>query len=253
MSSKLSAPYLFSSIVDTVKFSIFVMSYVGVILFINFTNIGNDGSIIRQVLIVFTFSLSVGIIPIVNSIIAKEIIPQKIKDNWKVKNELYLYQIHFLTIGIANNLISIRVFPVELTIGNFILNILITYVIGSLPVGFMILRKQNISIKRQFLESNIETQKDPNKTLSFVETSGNYLELTYRSSKKERIRSTLKDFLDKNPKAEELQRTHRAYAVNLSQVIEVSGNSQGLQLSIKDLEKKIPVSRKYVETIKKLC
>ena len=43
-----------------------------------------------------------------------------------------------------------------------------------------------------------------------------------------------------------LVQTHRSYIVNRAQVEEISGNKNGLQLTIKGISHRIPVSRSYV-------
>ena len=46
-------------------------------------------------------------------------------------------------------------------------------------------------------------------------------------------------------------KVHRSYVVNLNQITKISGNSQGMQISLKGLDEIIPVSRNYIEPLKK--
>ncbi len=256
---RLLSPHPYTTVKETFSFSLFVMLYVAVILFINFANMTLFKSRLEHILTVLIFGFAVGILPVLNSILLKYIIPKRVKKNWKVIGEIVVYQIHFISIGIVNNIIAIQFFPVEKKIINLILNILITYVIGILPVSFMIVRKQNILIKNRSLEI-LENSKNlskrvlaPESKICFVESVGNYLEITNSDNRTERLRSTLKEFLGNNKKGLGLHRTHSAYAANLTLVEHISGNAQGMTLTFKNMKKSIPVSRKYVRLVRSLC
>jgi len=256
--SRLLRPHPYSSIKDTLSFSLFVMFYIAFILFINFANIELFDSLAESVLIVLVFAIAVGLLPVINSILLKYLIPKRVKENWKVIGEIIIYQIHFLSIGVVNNAIAIHYFPIEKKFSNYMINILITYAIGIFPVSFMIIRKQNKVIRNKsenmFEIESIMSERvvRSESAIYFIESVGNYLEITYSNNKKEKMRGTLKDFL-KNKKGRGLNRVHRAYVANLSLVEHISGNSQGMKISFKNINKSIPVSRKYVHIVRSLC
>jgi len=82
---------------------------------------------------------------------------------------------------------------------------------------------------------------------------GNYTDLYFFHGGKltgTTYRISLTSF-EKQLDASNLQRCHRSYLVNLNKVTNVSGNAQGLRLTLTDGAIEIPVSRKYIPDIKK--
>ena len=63
------------------------------------------------------------------------------------------------------------------------------------------------------------------------------------------IRTTIK-FLSEQLSQFGMIRTHRSYLVNPDAVSKVTGNAQGLKLSLRDSEAIVPVSRKYIEVVR---
>lgn len=88
--------------------------------------------------------------------------------------------------------------------------------------------------------------------LAYIESIGNYVNVTVSDNgemKQNLYRSTLKSIVEETQLAH-IIRCHRSYIVNLSKVTAVSGNAQGLRLSLKDCDQEIPVSRKYIPEVK---
>ncbi len=64
------------------------------------------------------------------------------------------------------------------------------------------------------------------------------------------IRSTMAN-ADALLKHTEVLRCHRSFMVNLSHIMDVSGNAQGLRLTMRDIQDQaVPVSRRYISTVK---
>jgi hypothetical protein len=87
------------------------------------------------------------------------------------------------------------------------------------------------------------------KDLYYVEITDNYSTVFYRQEgrlKEELIRSSLNK-LERQLAGTNVVRCHRSYLVNLEKVHQVSGNAQGYKLHLRDMEKLIPVSRKYAD------
>jgi DNA-binding LytR/AlgR family response regulator len=87
--------------------------------------------------------------------------------------------------------------------------------------------------------------------LIYLENTDNYVSIFYREKEevqKKLLRSTLTK-IEEQIKTSYIQRCHRSYLINLHQIQYVDGNSRGLQLQLLDMDKTIPVSRKYVKTI----
>jgi len=83
----------------------------------------------------------------------------------------------------------------------------------------------------------------------YAQSMQNYVTLIYRSEggnlEKDIIRSTLSALLNQISSDHILQ-VHRSYVVNRDNVVEVSGNAQGLKLHLKEIDFIVPVSRKYI-------
>jgi len=88
----------------------------------------------------------------------------------------------------------------------------------------------------------------PLKDLLVFEASDNYVSVFYRKNDKiEKVlrRGSLKMVEDQLGKHELIQRCHKSFIVNISNVEKVSGNAQGYKLHFRDLEFSIPVSRSF--------
>jgi hypothetical protein len=92
--------------------------------------------------------------------------------------------------------------------------------------------------------------------LLFVRSSGNYSEFFTKSDKDQDARKSLKRIPLKQVEEQldpirEVLRVHRSYLVNARKIIKVSGNAQGLQISLEGCDEKVPVSRGYLEGFRK--
>ncbi|RQO75211.1 hypothetical protein DBR43_07565 [Pedobacter sp. KBW06] len=84
----------------------------------------------------------------------------------------------------------------------------------------------------------------------FARAEGNYVEITMRRAnglQKELRRISLKQLELQLAGYEGFLRCHRAYLVNIQQVADCSGNSQGYLLSFDDVAEEVPVSRANLE------
>jgi hypothetical protein len=61
------------------------------------------------------------------------------------------------------------------------------------------------------------------------------------------LRNTMKNIEDQLDGANGLFRCHRAYIINLRYIEKAEGNSQGFQLKVRHLSKKVPVARNYTK------
>lgn len=92
--------------------------------------------------------------------------------------------------------------------------------------------------------------------LLFVRSSGNYSEFFTRSTGNREVmislkRIPLKQAEDQLRHIREIRRVHRSYLVNARKIIKVSGNAQGLQISLEGCDEKVPVSRGYLDDFRK--
>lgn len=154
-----------------------------------------------------------------------------------------------------------------------------TFLVGIFPLTFLSLLEYNRQLKKNLktseeiklpIPSEIDlTEKTQEKKefrlssedqkttilatqLLYVESLGNYANVVqFQDDNLSRnlYRTTLKALEEEN-KLGNIIRCHRSYIVNLDQVIEVTGNAQGLKLHLQNCKDIIPVSRKYIPIVK---
>lgn len=140
-----------------------------------------------------------------------------------------------------------------------------TFMIGILPVttlGAWLLSQQEK--KYQGIASEItKTQSSPVKSsadgasifdipihqIKYIEALQNYIQIGYQNDqgdlKIQTERLTLKEVMAKT-EGSSLTKCHRSFLVNRDAIVSISGNAQGLLLSLTDCDKIIPVSRSFV-------
>lgn len=203
--------------------------------------------------------------------------------NWTVgKNLIFIFWILF-TIGLGNFIYSELIFSFNYSLFKMLLLFqFFTLVVGAFPSVILVIINQNRLLKRNLsaakeLSNNIQTdEKDQKKKselikiqsesgnddinvidseLLFIEAQGNYVSVVHFHNKKVQqklVRTTMKKIEIFLSSYNYLFRCHRAYIVNLNQIENLSGNSQGIRLIFKNTDKEILVSRSYVKDFK-LC
>lgn len=104
------------------------------------------------------------------------------------------------------------------------------------------------------IESGNQTYEFIVENIVFIESEGNYIHIHAIHNNKlvsTLIRSTMKN-IDSKLHADFLFKCHRAFIVNTQFVEKVKGNSQGLLLTVKHIEKSIPVSRNNLKEFKEV-
>jgi hypothetical protein len=92
------------------------------------------------------------------------------------------------------------------------------------------------------------------RNIVYIEALGNYLNISYRDKeiKKIIVRETLGNFEQKLGNADHIYRPHRSYLINIQEIENVTGDSQGLKVHLKSIDKLIPVSRNKIKEFKSL-
>lgn len=181
-----------------------------------------------------------------------------------------------LMIGLANGVYAQFILHEEalVSIGVMIWQ---TFLVGIFPLTFLSLIQYN-----QQLRSNIQASKEiqiPDKSdtidcikyqalvipgqsshealnfgnIAYIESDGNYIfinSIDDNKNTKSIHRATLKSIEQSND-FDNLFRCHRSFIINLDQILDVSGNAQGLKLSVRNCSEQIPVSKKYIPAFKK--
>jgi len=199
--------------------------------------------------------------------------------NYTVGKDLFMCALLILLIGICNSIYAHFFSIVEdgFHVGNMIWQ---TFLVGIFPITFLTFLQYNRLVRSNTKGSqdinivndnssahNIAMKKTPSyynvmgekgqiainlEDLLFLESDGNYAHVhqfkngTYS---KTMYRTTLKSLEEYNRYANVI-RCHISFIVNLDQVTNVSGNAQGLKMTIKNSEEQVPVSRKYINQVK---
>lgn len=176
----------------------------------------------------------------------------------------HLFSLFFRTflIGIFNVIYAMGIGLIELSLNSILWFLWITFAVGIFPViGFIaydyLKNLFPFKSKKEYIQLVSENKKERIKVdiseLLFIRSSDNYCEIlcSKKQIKKALIRGSLKDF-EAQINHPNVIRTHRSYIVNISNVVDYSGNSQGMNLYYKDNDVKALVSRRYVNRVKEL-
>jgi len=193
--------------------------------------------------------------------------------HWAVKHQILFYLLILLTIASLNGLYINYINDFPFRWGNYWWIINRTFILGFIPISFIVLvqynRKLRTHLKQaQSLEPYIEQQaidrvpltftivtalkeeiSIPSHSFLFAQSDGNYVHLHLEGKTATMHRLSLQS-LESQFEDRSLIRCHRSYLVNLKKIRLVKGNAQGLKVWVGSLEDPIPVSRKYVPTIK---
>lgn len=90
--------------------------------------------------------------------------------------------------------------------------------------------------------------------LVYVEALGNYVTIAYQQdgNKKITVRDTISNIEQKVETSELFYKPHRSYLVNMKNIENVTGDSQGLKIHLKGFDQIIPVSRNKIKEFKEL-
>ncbi len=195
--------------------------------------------------------------------------------SWKLKHWILTMLILIVWIAAGNYIYSLILMGKEYFHWREFLAMLYgTAIIGIFPVAFYGFVNQNrlekrnknlakdISIVSHSSESEVEfviTSKRQDSKIMMTKSSfryaqamQNYVRLyLYQDGnvQQEIIRLSLGS-LEDQVQDTQIVRCHRSYMVNLDAVQEVSGNAQGLRLTLQDIDEEIPVSRSYISNVK---
>lgn len=193
---------------------------------------------------------------------------------WKIKHQALHFLVILFVIATANGQFINYMNDLPFTWSNYGWIIVRTYALGIIPVSILILVDHNRKLNFYLREANQINSKQPDSLsedsihlvlengrhdlmipfddLQFIRADGNYVRLHRKDSDAipgEIYRGSLTDIEDQlDPK--HLVRCHRSYIVNLSQVQNITGNAQGLKLELKGTAETVPVSRKYLHSIR---
>lgn len=216
------------------------------------------------------------LIPVLMSLVMQIIPLKEREDNWKIWKEILNIVLVVLLIAVGNLFYSTLIGIGQVSPGNYLRFIFITFSIGIFPIVLSVIAKHN-----RFLALNQQTAVEINTVLEektvpaptpakqkltliaendkdkleleaddllFIESADNYSTihfLTQDSTHKIMMRGSLKRMESQCASFSQIIRCHRAFIVNTKNVTHLEGNAAGYKLSIKNSEAKVPVSRNY--------
>lgn len=201
------------------------------------------------------------------------------EENWTVWKQILWLVFIVLTISIGNYGYSVY-FSIFQWVGlqGLLIFILFTLPIAIIPIIAITLITQNVYLKRNLkisaqinesinqnasdndnsklitLNSGIQKYSFPLNEILLIESEGNYAQIYHVENgqiKTLLIRNTLKN-ISAEIHEKELFKCHRAYIINMKHVEKVKGNSHGISISMKQIEKQIPVSRNNTKAFTEL-
>jgi len=236
----------------------------------------------NKIFVLSGYGLVTFIVLFINLIIIENIFPKTFSEkNWTIGKEfLWLLWIIFC-IGLGNAIYTNYLFDYfRFNLMFFVQFQLITLTVGLIPTSILIITKQ-----KYLLQKNIQSAWELNNDLKkrqtdissnslvriysdnernyiafipndfyFIESSGNYIDIYIQENNqliRKTLRCTLKRAMFFFKDIAEIVRCHRAYIVNTAKITSAKGNSQGLKLHLNHCETEVPVSRNYVDCIRK--
>ena len=178
-----------------------------------------------------------------------------------------------LCIAIGNFLLLVTLFDMPVTLRLFLLFFWWTLIIGTVITAMSVGIEYNRYLKHQMealLNNTAEEQRDITITIHDQNVRGNDLELPinnllYIEAQKNNIavcylrddkpttielHTTLSAAIDELRDYENIFQCHRSFVVNVNNIIQAKGNSNGYQLRLTNSYTTIPVSRQYVPRLK---
>jgi len=195
-------------------------------------------------------------------------------EKWTVLKEIIWDTWLITSISIAY-IIFLNVVDIQILKGVFIIKVILLSVV---PISLLVIFNRNRLLKLNLndaLELNkklmqklrnqphhITFYSDYNETLTIdpekiilIRSAGNYVEIFFENNDKatkKMLRSPLKRVEEALEEYAFIYKTHRSYLVNVNYIVEAEGNSQGIKLTLRLLDFKVPVSRNYIAKLKEL-
>ncbi|MEM6317630.1 MAG: LytTR family DNA-binding domain-containing protein [Bacteroidota bacterium] len=194
--------------------------------------------------------------------------------NWTIYRQIIFYVLLSFAIATFNGLFINYLQNLSFSWGNYLQIITQTFAVGILPITFYVLlshywmyrkiAEQSAAFNQQLeqfedtlprkytIQSNIKNESfiidEP--TFLFAKSSGNYVEVFTSGQAPQIFRMGLTSLEEQLSESSTMIRCHRSYLVNAQQIEKASGNAQGLKLTLKKGTEIVPVSRKYIQSIR---
>jgi hypothetical protein len=225
-----------------------------------------------------------------NYLIINFLFPKAFRESdWKVYKEICWSVGTTLLVGIGNYLYNNYVGILSANLGNALYMLGVTFLVSIVPLSVVVMLKYNYLLQKnleqamqlnqnlqQYQKQQIDNQhilptqsqipetvvlkgEDKNELfvvvsdLIYLEADDNYVDVwCFSKSKLQKItlRTTLKNIETTLQAYPQFVRCHRSYLVNLQQVLQVVGNSQGYKLAFEKTDFQVPVSRSLAKVLR---
>ncbi|MEQ9412227.1 MAG: LytTR family DNA-binding domain-containing protein, partial [Cyclobacteriaceae bacterium] len=150
----------------------------------------------------------------------------------------------------------------QMVYGTFMVGIIPITVLGGISILVQERKYQNIAKdinQHKTSVRGLKTNEDrtlfeiPLNRVKYIESLQNYVYIGHLDNdgqfKKITERATIKN-IEEATSGSPVVKSHRSFLVNVNDIINISGNAQGLLLELSDCDRSIPVSRSYVDLFK---
>ena len=215
-----------------------------------------------------------------NQFIVPKLFPSVFKEEkWTVRMQILWLLWNVLLISSINFYYSSLIFQAPKNISFFLLFIFYTFLIAIFPITIITIISFNRILQNNIKKITQHNQSLPEKSSKekivkkdndlmiysankkdsvsiatsyflYIESVANYITIYWTDNgviKEGTLRNTLKNIETQLENLPNICRTHKAFMVNLNQIIEMNGNAQGYKLTLKNVSTKIPVSRTYLK------
>jgi hypothetical protein len=208
------------------------------------------------------------------------------ENKFKVYHQILWALWHIICLGATNFIYAIYLEAFPLNQLSFFKIQLYVILSAFIPVTLYILLKQNYLLKRNLIEAqeikkeldhssktankktDVQLPEEPtifysenlketlhvaSSELLYLISQDNYVEFVWIENSKTHkrlLRNTLSFYEEQLKEDSRFFRSHRAYIVNLTKIVSISGNSQGYLITLNSTEGPIPVSRNKGKLLK---
>jgi DNA-binding LytR/AlgR family response regulator len=233
------------------------------------------------------FAMIVGMIVISCVAVVHRCFRKTVEEKWTIKNEILLILSVLVMISLVIYVLLLMLGPQSSRLELLGLVLFRTLAISIFPVLILVMYEQNHHQKiktrlAEQLNAELLEKQNPAPTIThithstkmvlvaendkvalqlnpldlfFVKSEGNYVEVFYnqnRKLQKELIRNSLKS-IEEQLSVPGFFRCHNRFLINLRHIQKAEGNARSLEISLANVEEKIPVSRsKSVELLQLL-
>lgn len=271
----LRRPYPFPATAQQNFFRSLVLGFVVFVLVSSLVLAPYPIALYLKLLYGLAYAVACLVVTLVNSWVLAKFF-QFLDKKWSIGKHLAWIGYNFLSVAIANLALSVALSITNWSFSSFLSFLGITLLIGSMPLVLIIIYRQNQLLKANLQAAQGLQQASSDTTMSattkislsgnntreaaieittqqllYLEANKNYVHLHLLNQDSPlSIRATLSGLEKQMTSHQQFIRCHRAFIVNLDHIKSITGNSQGLQISLTGAPNVVPVSRSYIPLLR---